>query len=66
MYMYQSHCESLGPQLKCVATLAGRFERQMADVMGFFIENIVNVAKQALDRKTSLQCVVRAGKFELI
>ena len=35
-------------------------------VMDISIETMVNVAKRALDLKTSLWCVVRAGKFELI
>ena len=66
------HCQSLGHQLKCVATLAGgkdpigSREKWQNFVMGLSIETIVNVARRALDQKTLLQCVVRAGKIELI
>ena len=53
----------MGPQLKCVATLAGEKKKNDKQfVMGLSIEIIVNVTKRALDMKTSLQCVVRAGK----
>ena len=52
------------PQLKCVALLAGekissvQKKNDNQFVMGISIESIVNVAKRALDLKTSLQCVV--------
>ena len=35
-------------------------------VIGFSIETTVNATKRALNLKTSPQCVVQVGKFELI